>query len=573
MFGLRAFLGALLGGAVALAVPAAAWASVMLNGGADVARVRIPQQSFWRADGTWLAPVVGAGLPAPPLPPAVRALHTSVWVEGFSVRGVTLVSASMFQPLLAPLVNRRVTAGELQALTGKMTALYAAKGYPAARVRLADQKLKVDGSVVQVEAVEAPAVRVVAVGPAKDTAAVRRAVATLQSQTVLRTADIEDAVAPLLEIPGLGAQAQLALTDATPTLVVATRTPRWDADVALSNHGSRFLGPNQFEAGVGVNGVIGDWEDRLRVDAVQSTNTTDLTYGAATYAVAMGPWETLLEAGGSAGKTHPGWTLEPLNLHGQSRAWHVAVDQPLSVGAGHVWRARLGFDHERATNSVAAGKLSEDVGSTARLGTDLSLSDPWYKTQMHVEVDKGLAALGATPAGTLTASRTRGTGTDFTKVVAEVEHLQKLNENWRLLLGTRGQFSDHALLAGEEIGFGGAGWGRGYSNQEILGDQGVLGKAELQLVFHPGFPFLPAYQLFGFYDFGAVWNKDRDPTESNAALTRLSGGFGARLTFSPTLTGELVVAKPLTYKPVAVGDGNVSVLFRIAKHFEGGEKL
>lgn len=554
-------------------------AAVHVNGGGDVNRVKVPQQSHWRPDGTWLAPVVGADLPTPPLPPVVQALSTQVLVEGFDVKGVTLVSASTLQPLLAPLVGQRVTAGRLQQLVQQLTAQYVAAGYPTVQVKLADQALDVRGSVVQVLVHERPDVHLVATGPARESAAVGRAIEKLQTVGgPLTTRNIEQAVAPLRALPGMRARAELALAENNaPELRLHTARPKWEGEVAISNHGSRFLGPNQLEGRLVRNGVASlladrpvDIFDQLELQGVQATNAQELSYGTADYRVAVGPWDTLLEVGVAAGATNPGWTLAPLDLEGKSRAWHVAATQPWLDGPDLTWASRVSFDRLKATNSVTSAPLSDDTASTLRLGNTLTTQGPWHRGNYMVEVAKGLDVLDATPAGTRTASRTRGTATEFSKLLAEGEHLQRLNENWRVLLGVRGQYSTHALLAGEELGFGGAGWGRGYTNQELLGDHGVLGKAELQLAFRPGLAWLPAYQLFGFYDFGAVWNKDRDAGEPDGPETRLSGGLGTRIDLSDTLRGELVLAKPLSHKPLTQGDGNVSVLFRLGKSFEGG---
>jgi hemolysin activation/secretion protein len=74
---------------------------------------------------------------------------------------------------------------------------------------------------------------------------------------------------------------------------------------------------------------------------------------------------------------------------------------------------------------------------------------------------------------------------------------------------------------------------------------------------------LQAAQLYMFYDSGVIWNA-KDVADQNTKQSATSTGLGSRFYFTKNLTGNLLVAQPLT-KPVAalvtIGDGRQPRVF------------
>jgi hemolysin activation/secretion protein len=127
----------------------------------------------------------------------------------------------------------------------------------------------------------------------------------------------------------------------------------------------------------------------------------------------------------------------------------------------------------------------------------------------------------------------------------EIQRLQRVVNSVNLLASFKGQHSSDALLSSEEFGVGGSGFGRGYDPSEIVGEQGIAGKLELQWNNPFANTLFDNYQLYGFYDAGRVWNKDA--TTSGEKINSLaSTGLGFRGSFLYGTNVEAFWALPLT---------------------------
>jgi hemolysin activation/secretion protein len=107
--------------------------------------------------------------------------------------------------------------------------------------------------------------------------------------------------------------------------------------------------------------------------------------------------------------------------------------------------------------------------------------------------------------------------------------VRRLDDNGEALLVVRGdvQLTPDALVPFEQISLGGQSTARGYRQDALLADNGVLASVELRL------PLLQIPQWQGkldivpFLDAGVVWNSDsRNDPERNGLI---SGGVGLRL--------------------------------------------
>ena len=79
------------------------------------------------------------------------------------------------------------------------------------------------------------------------------------------------------------------------------------------------------------------------------------------------------------------------------------------------------------------------------------------------------------------------------------------------------------------------------------------------------FPYFDGYQLFGFFDYGRVWNSsDRGGPNNDLA----SAGAGVRTSLAQRLSLELLVAKPLTLDTERSNfDKDPQVMFRAVARF------
>ena len=111
-------------------------------------------------------------------------------------------------------------------------------------------------------------------------------------------------------------------------------------------------------------------------------------------------------------------------------------------------------------------------------------------------------------------------------------------------LGVAGQWSADPLLSYEEFSLGGEQFGRAYDYGEVTGDDGVAGSGELRYCDSTRWPWLSEYQVYGFYDIGAVWNETPGGGTTRDSLA--SAGAGLRLFLTSRLRASFEAAKPLT---------------------------
>ena len=183
-------------------------------------------------------------------------------------------------------------------------------------------------------------------------------------------------------------------------------------------------------------------------------------------------------------------------------------------------------------------------------------------TALSGGVTQGLDIYDASMQGAL--SRADATA-EFTKFNADFARLQKIGANFSVYASVSGQYSLDPLLASEEFSLGGARYGRAYDYGEFKGDDGVATSVELRYARQADIDFLKSYQVYGYYDFGAVWN---DNVAAQFEMLNLSSaGAGLRLTFSNDLRVNAELVKPLDGEPVTQGDQSWRGFFNVSKSF------
>jgi hemolysin activation/secretion protein len=175
-----------------------------------------------------------------------------------------------------------------------------------------------------------------------------------------------------------------------------------------------------------------------------------------------------------------------------------------------------------------------------RLGFDVNFRDGWAGTNwISWEYSQGFNILHATDRGAGLVSRTNGRAS-FKKMTLDITRLQKITNTLALQLSASGQTSPNTLLSSEEFGVGGSRYGRAYDSSDITGNEGAAGSAELQ--FNPPWkiPGISTYQVYGFYDGGAVWGSGF----TRASMVSTGGGF--RIESAIGIGASLEIAVPLT---------------------------
>ena len=252
-----------------------------------------------------------------------------------------------------------------------------------------------------------------------------------------------------------------------------------------------------------------------------------------------------LELDASIGRTFPGATLKDLDVKGLSHSLKAGLSYSPIRQRSQTLELKASFEARQSQTDFAGDELYDDRLRIVSLGATYNNADSYDgMNAFELTYSKGLDILGIREAGSDNLSRSEGRP-DFHKLYVSAGRLQSLPYQFEFLTAIQGQYAFDPLLSSEEFGFGGGQFGRGYDPSEITGDKGLSASFELRRNMHLGNPNF-AYQGYGFFDIGKVWN-----IAPNAAdkISAASTGLGLRIGTSYGWSGDINLAFPLTKKP------------------------
>jgi len=468
------------------------------------------------------------------------------------IEGASAYSPSELEAIYANDIGQTITLTRLYEIAAEITRKYRNDGYiitqtvvPQQTIAGGDAKLLVVEGTLDTVTVEDPA------GGADATAHLQHLGNKLTLSSPLRSEDIERYLLLINDLPGVSARSIIgpsaSATGKADMRIIVERDPA-NFLAGIDNYGSKFLGPWQITGAAQLNNLFGQ-NDRLLAQYVGAPISDELHYF-------YGAWErpiwdegTTVTVDYTYTDTQPGFTLDPFDAEGFSTTVGATIRHPLirTRNENLTLRARL----EAKTSSTKNNLLvtTDDDTRSFRAGARYELLSTWLGTSVNmadIQISKGLGLFGASEEGDADLSRADG-DPKYLKMEAELTRLQRIVKDFNILVGVKGQISNGPLLASEEFGIGGMsyGYGRGYDPSEILGDEGVVGKLEVQWNTHVFDEHITSLQLFGFYDVGAVWNDD-PTTPADKRNSVASVGLGARARLTQAINADATLAFPMT---------------------------
>jgi hemolysin activation/secretion protein len=485
------------------------------------------------------------------------------------VEGTTLYTPKDLVPLYEDMLADKITFADLQYIADLITAKYRNDGYVLSKVVIPPQEAE-DG-IVRFRVVEGKIEKVLSSEEEmKLEGLMDKYAAKISKQHVTNTKELERYLLLMNDLPGVEVKGTLFPSQmaGASNVHIKAKEDKFAAKVTLDNWGTRYLGPIQASVYAVGNNLTGNNEETA-IRVVKSARSSDLRYVEVTEKVPLGTEGTTLEGRFRYSRSNPGSDLRDLEIKSRSSNAAIKIKHPIIRTRTKNLYTWATLEHQQSRVTSFGSKLSEDRIRLARLGMLFDWVDGYKGANLvSLEGSYGLDVLGASGEGEPSLSRIRGAGVDFFKTTVDMARLQKLTENINFLAYLSGQFSSHALLAAEEFGFGGPSFGRGYDPSEITGDHGFALKLEAQYNDDSDWSWLKNYQVFVFYDFGMVFNKDHrveEPLEKSAA----SAGFGIRGYLENDITGSIELAKPLTRTVLSQGENqkNPTVYVRVGADF------
>lgn len=498
-------------------------------------------------------------------------------LSGIVMDGATVYPEETLRRIYADRVGTTISLADLYQIAAELTVKYRNDGYILTQVIVPPQTI--DGGVARLQIVEGTVDKIDVQGPDDGSLNLIRAYASrIQTSGPLNTKDLERSLLLINDLPGVSARSILNPSKTRPgaadLAIIVERKP-YDAELGFDNFGTRFLGTTQASAAGSLNSPFGN-NDRITAQLVAAGDHDwfkEMRYGALGYDIPIWTHGTLLQLFGSHTQTEPGYTLEQFDVEGWSTNASAQVMHPFirSRSMNLSGRAKLDYREVTTKNNIPLDPTRKDHIRALRLGGRFEVLDNIlsaigvaYNT-FDVEVSHGLDVLGANSSRQLDTSRP-GADPTFLKMNVEAQRLQRVADDVNLLLGVSGQIANDGLLSSEQFGVGGQAYGRGYDPSEIIGDDGIAGKIELQWDEPYEFSLMDSYQLYGFYDVGHIW--DGSPAfPSQKVETLASTGLGIRADFDSLTTAGFMVAVPLNRTPQTDNDQSPRVYFNINRRF------
>ena len=499
----------------------------------------------------------------------------------FVLKDVVLSDASVYsgsdlKSVYGNKIGTKISLADVYSIAANLTAKYRADGYILTQVVVPPQTIG-DGTV-HLRVVEGTLSNITVEGSGAEGSnadIINKYVAKLKSKGVLKNANLEQTLLMINDLPGVTARSVLSPSKTVvgaSDLTILVERKKIDGSVQLDNFGSRYLGMWEVLGGFNLNSIFGH-NERISAQAAYAPSNQgvepELLYGSLSGVLPVGSYGTTLEANIGKSLTTPGAGLDEFNVLGKSYSNGIKVNQPIIRTRELNLSSSLGLDRRSTETKSDVDTFKNDDITSLRLGGHVDYVDTLFSaaiTNANLEISRGLSILGASEKGDADLSRAAGDPT-YLKMTADISRLERLTNDFSLMVAAKGQMSSSALLSAEEFGIGGAtGFGRGYDTSELVGEDGIAGSVEVRWASPYHTTWLDSYSVYTFYDIGKVWNDDATVAgQSEQSLA--STGVGVRANINTATRAGFMVALPLTRDVAEQGDSDPRVYVNLSRDF------
>lgn len=503
---------------------------------------------------------------ANPLGPEAQKIKFQL--NGIILEGNHVYSTNELQFLYEKQLHKTISVADLFAIVQSITNYYRNNGYILSRAILPPQHVK--GGVVRVKIIEGYIGNVTVTGKPRGAKCLVEAFGeNIRSCPPLRVQNMERYMLLANEIPGVDVKAVLSPSKTNvgaADLTLLTNTDPVFGYLSYDNYGTRYIGPQQMTANVGLNSMIASG-DAGQVTFTKTPKGQELTYIDANYNMPIYAEGMRLLVGATNAETHPLFVLQPQKIAGLNQNYYTGIQYPLIRSRTESLNLRATFNYQdSSTTTIGNAELYTDHLRSLGVGASYNFSDKYYGANLvSGDLRQGLPILGYTSnTNPLTArtSRPGGRG-DYTKIMLTLSRLQAIKGPVSLYGILNGQWAFNPLLSSEQFTFGGSQIGRGYDVAELIGDKGADGSLELRYDLIAERLMMQALQFYIFYDAGMIWNYKNlggTPTKQSA----ISTGIGVRFFFQKYVSGNLMWTQPVTKEVAAeeiIGRGRAPRVF------------
>ncbi|NJR47478.1 MAG: ShlB/FhaC/HecB family hemolysin secretion/activation protein [Hyellaceae cyanobacterium CSU_1_1] len=448
------------------------------------------------------------------------------YADRFFIRDIKVIGNTVLQSEIKKIVKdsqlkyRTATFEDLVCLRSRITQLYLDKGYVTSGAFLANNQDLTKG-IVTIQVVEGELEDIVITGLGHLRQSYLRSRLELAAQKPLNKNDLETGL-QLLVINPLFETVDAELTAGQKTgsnvlLIKVKQARSFSAGIGVDNYRAPSIGEVQGSVNLAHNNLLG-FGDRL---SAEYGVTEGLDIYNASYTI---PWNAYDGTLGLSYNRSDSGIIEArfreIDIESETETYGVSLRQPLTRSPNQEFILGLGLDLRRRRTFLDDEPYSFSVGvedgksnaTVLRFSQDGVKRDAKSVLAARSQFNLGIDAFDATNNST-------GTDGQFLIWQGQFQWVEQLSPRVLFIARVGGQFTADSLLSLEKFSLGGVSAVRGYEENQLVTDSGVLGTLELRI---PVTKNPNTLQLNPFVEFGTGWNNDEpNPEKSTIASVGL----------------------------------------------------
>ena len=478
-------------------------------------------------------------IPTPPINPT--GSQQSIKVKSIQIIGQTVLKSEI-NALIMPYVGQSKTFDELLELRSQITQLYLNNGYLSSGAFLPNNQNLSSGDIT-IQIIEGDLEKIEITGLSRLREGYIRKRLELGASTPLNKASLERSL-QLLQIDPLIAQINAELGAGTTPgrnilRLIVKEAPTFHGSVALDNQQSSSVGALQGNVSISHDNLLG-FGDQL---SLGYGRTTGLNLYSVGYTIPFNARNGTLSLRYSTNNSKiiedP---FQSLGIRSDSQTLSLNVRQPLSRSVTSEFAIGFAFDLRRSRTFILDSipfSFSEGSRDGESKVTALRFIQDWVDRSSN----RVLAARSQFSLGINAFDATSNSGNipdgQFFSWLGQFQWVQPMAPRVVLVSRLSAQLTPNPLLSLERFSLGGADTVRGYRQNQVVSDNGILGSFELQIPVTQNPELL---RIHPFLDWGYGWNRQGNNPDPKFIA---SLGLGLRSRFPFGLETRLEYAIPL----------------------------
>lgn len=472
----------------------------------------------------------------------------TIQVDRIVVTGSTVFSQADFDAVTVPYRGRTITLAELFQARSAITQLYVDQGYITSGAFIPPQKLQ--NGVVEIQVIEGRLEKINVTGTKRLKPGYIQSRVGLGTQAPLnrnrlleslRLLQIDPLIQNLSAELSAGTRPGESLLD-----LKVTEAKTLDFKITLDNNRSPSVGTDRQRLSLYEGNLFG-FGDAATVSYTHTTGSDSWDLG---YTIPISPRNTTLALNfGTSASRVIERPFNVLDIQSRSKYYEFTLRHPLKQSpATELAIGLTGSFRESGANFLDDAVPFPAVGADAQGNTRvaaLRFFQEWTnRSESQVLAARSQFSVGLNAFGSSLSNDSTVPDSRFVTWRGQGQWVRLLAPDTLLLVRGDIQLSDRGLLGLEQFGIGGQETIRGYRQDALLADSGLMFSVEGRIpLVKWGQQEKSILHLTPFFEMGRAWNMGARPDPSTQTLA--SVGLGLRLQITDRLTARLDWGIPL----------------------------